>query len=307
MRRKAAGLIACALVLAGALAACTSQKHSASSGLSDGVGGSAAGANGSGGGSAAQPAVGAPDGTASKPGTGFDAAAVSAPGPSVIRTADITVATSSVGSQADQARRIVTDVGGSVDGDDRTSGVDPSATMTLRAPPDQLGAMLTKLSALGKERSRHSSTRDVTTQVADVDSRVRSAVAAIAQLRDLYGKATRVADIIVIETELSQRESDLESLQAQQRALAGQVAMATITLYLVSTPAPVHHAASHRGFIGGLTNGWHAFTRAAAVLVTGIGAALPFVIVAAVAGAIWLIMRRRRPTNTPPPTAEPVS
>ena len=155
----------------------------------------------------------------------------------MIRTADITVVTGSVGARADQARRIATDAGGTLDGDDRTAGEHPSATLVLRIPPARLDDVLTQLSALGKEQTRHSSSRDVTTQVADVDSRVRSAVDAIAQLQGLYSKATRVADVIAIEGELSQREADLESLQAQQRALAGQVSLATLTLYLV--PAPV--------------------------------------------------------------------
>lgn len=303
MRGRVTTLVAGAVVVTAVLAACTGQQHSASravdSGNAAGSGGSAAV------GSAPLPAVGAPNATGGK--GGFDAAAVSAPGPSVIRTADMTVATTAVASKADQARVIVTGVGGSVDGDDRTSGTDPSATMILRVPPDQLGIVLGKLSALGREKSRHSSTNDVTTQVADVDSRVRSALAAIAQLRDLYGKATRVTDIIAIESELSQRESDLESLQAQQRALSGQIAMATVTLYLVTPPAPAHHAVTRHGFVGGLAGGWHAFTRAASVLVTGVGAVLPFLLLAALGVAIGVAVRRRRVSHPHPPVADPVS
>lgn len=304
MRNRLIGIAAAGVVLTAVLAACTGQHHSASRALDSG---SAGGGGASAVGSAPEPAGGTASGAADKAPNGFDAAAVNAPGPSVIRTADITVATKTVPAKADQARLIVTSVGGSVDGDDRTSGADASARMTLRVPPDQLGAVLARLSALGTEKSRHSSTNDVTTQVADVDSRVRSALAAIAQLRDLYGKATRVADIIAIESELSQRESDLESLQAQQRALSGQIAMATVTLDLVMPSMPTQHARTQHGFIGGLTGGWHAFARAAAVLVTGIGAALPFLLLAALGAACALAVRRRRATRLPGPAADPVS
>ena len=53
-------------------------------------------------------------------------------------------------------------------------------------------------------------------------SRVASAQQAIVRLRTLYGKAAKVRDVIAIEGELNSREADLESLQAQQRALAAQ-------------------------------------------------------------------------------------
>lgn len=297
MRRKFAGLIAGTAVLVCVLAACTSHGHRSAAGLEGGAGGSTAG----GGSAATEPAVGAANASSVKGGDAFDAAAVATPGPSVIRTADITVVTGSVGARADQARRIATDAGGTLDGDDRTAGEHPSATLVLRIPPARLDDVLTQLSALGKEQTRHSSSRDVTTQVADVDSRVRSAVAAIAQLQGLYSKATRVADVIAIEGELSQREADLESLQAQQRALAGQVSLATLTLYLVPAPVTAKHHATHRGFSGGLSHGWNAFTHTLAVLVTGLGAALPFLIIAAAIGGLWVLVRRRRPASNPAP------
>jgi len=288
-----AALVAVLAVLAG----CTSDTHGPSRSLAGG-GGTSTGADTAGGAAAVpEPAVGAPDMSAKA----VDAAAVTAPGPSVIRTADLTVASPAVAARADRARAIVTDVGGTVDGDDRQSGPHPSATLTLRVPPAGLAEVLTRLSALGTEQTRHMSTRDVTTQVADVDSRVRSALAAINQLRALYARATRVSDVIAIESELAQRESDLESLQAQQRALAGQVAMATVTLYLVSMPSPARHHATHRGFLGGLDGGWRAFTHGVRLVVTGIGATVPFAALLAAAGLTWLGIRRRRRTVSPEP------
>jgi hypothetical protein len=307
-RRTATGCVLGVVVVATVIAGCTSKAKSGSTGSNIGSGSAAVGA------ADLPSAAGAPTRAAAQPaagGAGFDAAKLSLGGASVIRTADLTVSAGNVGAQADRARLIATDVGGSVDGDDRTSGMNATATLTLRVPPQSLGDVLSRLALLGKEQSRHQSSRDVTTEVADVDSRVRSATSAIAQLRALYDKATRVSDIITIETELNQRETDLESLQAQQRALAGQVSMATVTLYLV-TPAPVaHHHKSHGGIVGGFTNGWHAFTRAAVALVTGVGAALPFLVLLALAWAVWLGVRRRRSDGgaspTSPPAPEPSS
>jgi hypothetical protein len=170
--------------------------------------------------------------------------------------------------------------------------------------------MLTRLSALGVEKSRHSTTQDVTARVADVTSRVASAEGSIARLRQLYRSAIKVRDVIAIENELATRESDLEALQAQQRALAADTTTARITLTLIrqsAPPPPPPPPAHHRsGFIGGLLNGWDAFRDGAGALATAAGAMLPFlaVIVVLIIGwrVLWPRLRPPRRAQTP---AEP--
>jgi hypothetical protein len=305
MRRTGLLIGAVGLVGAVVVAGCSHSAHESSGGSSAGssIGSAAIGKVAP----AAPTQVGAAaDGPAS--GAGSVSQKLLLGGQSLIRTADLAVTVSNVGTAADSVRRIVTATGGEIDGDDRTSattGNPGSATLTVRVPPSALQSVLTSLAGLGHEVSRHLSTQDVTSAVADVDSRVRSAAAAIEQLRALYAKATRVSDIIDIETQLTQREADLESLQAQQRAFASQVAMASVTVNLTTTPAtaPKHH--STRGFLGGFNRGWHAFLTGAGALVIGIGAALPFLAIVAAAGAVWLLARRRRPRLpvTPSPAA----
>jgi hypothetical protein len=183
-------------------------------------------------------------------------------------------------------------------------GAGGTADLTLKVPPDSLTSVLNRLAALGRELSRQSSSQDVTSQVADVNSRVASARASVAELRALYSRATKIGDVITIEGEIAQRESDLEALEAQQRTLAAQTSMATVSVALsVSgrTPPPAHHG--RHGFLGGLAGGWHSFTSAATAVTTGIGAALPFLVLVLVLGAAWLRLRPRRP-QPPAPIAE---
>jgi hypothetical protein len=231
-------------------------------------------------------------------------------GSSKIRTVDMTVQVRrgvSVSAQANAAEAIAARSGGEVDADERSSGRYAQATLVLRVPPDQLVAALADLSKLGIEKSRQLTTKDVTTAVADVTSRVASAQDAIDRLRVLYRQAVKVADVITIESELATRESDLESLQAQQRALAQQTSTATITLTLLSAPPattrvtpPKKHDTT--GFLGGLRGGWHAFSAGAAVLATVAGAVLPFAVLLLVIGLVgrW-VWPRVRPARTPAP------
>ncbi len=214
-------------------------------------------------------------------------------GTAKIRTAQLSVTVrdrAAVAARADQAATLAEAAGGEVESEDRGRAY---ASLRLRVPPAALTATLRTLSSYGTPTSREVSVRDVTAQVADVTSRVRSAELAIARLRALYATATGVSDVIAVEQQLSSREADLESLQAQQRTLSAQTSLAAISLDLrAKAPSAAPPRSDERsGFVGGLADGWDAFVRAATGLATGLGAALPFVALLAVllpAGrAVW--------------------
>jgi len=126
-------------------------------------------------------------------------------------------------------------------------------------------------------------------------------------LRALYARAGTIAEITGLEGELSQREADLESLQARQRALAQQTSDATLSLHLRGKAAAAPAAATKPGgFWSGLKRGWHTFAISAGWLLTALGASLPFLVVAALAGyGVWWV-RRRRP-QAPAPAAIPAT
>jgi hypothetical protein len=111
--------------------------------------------------------------------------------------------------------------------------------------------------------------------------------------------ANALSDVVTLESELTRRQSDLESLQSRRATLAGQVDLTTITATLVlSEPAPVlPDEESDLGFLGGLRAGWTALTGATQVVLTIAGALLPFAAVVAIVGIpLLLVLRRyRRP------------
>jgi hypothetical protein len=274
----------------------------------------ASGSAGGGGGGAVAPSTSTAD-------TGYGGTFTSVQlGGAKIRIVQMTVQVkrgASVADQANAAEAIVMGAGGEVDADDRSSGRYAQATMVLKVPPEQLTAVLSQLSKLGIEKGRRESTQDVTARVADVRSRVDSAQQEIARLRVLYGHASKISDVIRIESELAQREGNLESLQAQQRALAAETTTATVTLTLTSPPPitkkvekPVKHTHHDSGFLAGLKGGWHAFTGGLSVLATVIGAVLPFaillILLALLARLLWpRFGPRLRRTPAPAAAAPP--
>jgi len=173
-----------------------------------------------------------------------------------------------------------------------------TSVTTLRVDNAGVDGLLRDLRALGTVRASSRTADDVTAQVADVGARVASARASLDRIRVLMTKATTIGQVVQIESELSTRQADLESLEAQQRALADQTAQATVTVTLLSDTAPAESTSDQTGFVAGLRKGWAAFTAALVGGLTVLGALLPFALVLVPLGYVgWRFARRTRPTE----------
>lgn len=231
-----------------------------------------------------------------------------------------TAAVSLQADNVDQVLQQVTDVALTSQGEitsENTStnrkGQAVRSQIVLRVPVGEFESAVDEIANLGIRHSLTSSVEDVTAAVADINSRVRSAQDSIAQLRRLFTAAKKLGDIIALESELSQREADLEALQAQQRALADQTALSTITVSITRTSTPpAADNDSAGGFISGLKAGWDNLVGFVRALSHGLGLVLPLgTLVLMTAALAWLLVRRFTPWaaargNGPNPPAEPV-
>jgi hypothetical protein len=176
------------------------------------------------------------------------------------------------------------------------------SSLTLAVPSDTLDRVVDDLGKLGTTVQRASSARDVTSTYVDTSSRIATMKAGLDQLRALLGKATDLNQIVSLETEISRRQADLDSLQAQLDALDKKVAMSTITATLVTAANVVVPEEAGTGFLGGLKAGWKAFLGAGSGLLTVVGAILPFVVLLGLLAAPVIWWWRRRGTARQPQT-----
>jgi hypothetical protein len=281
--------------------------------------------SGSGGGTGAQapkpqdPGAVADDGTAggrkADNGTGTSTSTSARVLPSdrdVVYRGSITVRVTDVGRAADRAEALATGADGVVFSEQTST--DPQhprrgqATLTLRVPPSAFGPTLDGLGRLGKELDRQRSAEDVTTQVTDVDSRVRSQQRSVDRVRVLLSRARTIGEVVQVEAELARREADLESLEAQLAKLKDVTDLATIEVTFVSPDravAPVKDDGPDLGFLSGLRGGLGALAGVTLVTLTVLGALAPFAVVAALVGVplllLWRSRRRTDPTAPPAP------
>jgi hypothetical protein len=183
------------------------------------------------------------------------------------------------------------------------------ATLTIRVPPTAFGPTLDAVGRLGKELDRQRSAEDVTTQVTDTASRLRTQQRSVDRVRVLLSRAKTIGEVVQVESELSRREADLESLEAQLKKLDDLTSLATVEVHLTSPqPAavvkPKPKDDSNLGFLSGLSDGWDAFVAIVLVALTVVGALVPFVLAAGLVGVpLLLVWRSRRRTPTAPPSA----
>ncbi|SIO25434.1 DUF4349 domain-containing protein [Agromyces cerinus] len=219
---------------------------------------------------------------------------------SVITTGSIAITVDDPIAAAQSAADIADASGGRVDSRNETPGTDtqtPSARLTLRIPADELDGVVADLRELGTVTSVSMDASDVTAQRQDLDARIEALTASVDRLRELLATATSIPDLIAIESELTTRQAELDSLTQQRDALADQVDYSTLDVGLVTeSQAP---AAAPGDFWSGLAAGWGALVVFGSWLSVAIGVLLPWLLAAAVivtiiVGIVMLTTRRRR-------------
>jgi uncharacterized protein DUF4349 len=260
--------------------------------------------DGAGGGSQAEPAVAgdraavATTGAAARSAKGSAGAAAEVRlvdlGNRIVRTAkvDLEVGKGTLDETIDRATDVVTRAEGTYVGSSTSvPGQGPaSGEVTFRVPVDAFEAILRELKGLGTYRGERSSTEDVTNQYVDLRGQLTAWRAQERVYLRLLGRARSIGDVIAVQNQLQQVQSNIERLQGQVNHLEDQSSFSTIVLHLTEPGAG--GAAQPRGRL----------ERAWATAVSGLGVMAAAALVALVwltplavlAGLVLLLLRAAR-------------
>jgi hypothetical protein len=229
----------------------------------------------------------------------------------LVITGTVTITADDPIAASEKATAIALAAGGRVDA--RTEyaprdGDAGSATLTLRVPADAVEDVRDQLKQLGTVEETDFSSVDVGTQQRDLDTRISTLRASIARYTSWLADADTTADLIQLEQAIAERQNELESLEAQQRALADKVAMSTITLQLRSVAlAPPPDGPDN--FWEGLVVGWNGFVAFWGGVAVALGVGLPWLVVLGVVLTVVVLLVRRagRSSVTPLTASAPLA
>lgn len=215
----------------------------------------------------------------------------------IVRTATLDVTVGDVDRAADAAVSAAIAAGGRADADDRTtSGQDRHAHLVLRVPSARLTGLMDSIARGGHPNSSTDHGDDVSAATADVGARVEELRISVGRLQDFLSRSGSIGDLVSLETQLTQRESELASTIAQQRALADQVSLGTLTVDLSATAPPVakkHHGPA--GFGSAIVASLHGLYTSLKFALAGAGYLIPFAVVLVPLGfVLWRLGKRRR-------------
>lgn len=221
----------------------------------------------------------------------------------VVRTGSMRVTVDEVEDAAADVRAFATAADGFV-ADEQVRATTETVDVTIRVPADAFDDVRASIGELGDITEQDVQAQDVTAEMVDVESRIASLRASVERVRALLSEAGDVTQLALVEGELASRETELDALLGQQRVLADQVALATLTVHLSEddSPAPAEGAA---GFTDGLRRGWVALVDGGRAFLAVAGFLLPFAVPAGLVLAATRWWLRRRPDATPVAESRP--
>ena len=214
----------------------------------------------------------------------------------VITTGEINVTVKDPRAVAQKISAYAESIGGRVDSrTEHGDGEDASAFVTVRVPSTKVTATIDRLKTYGTVDNVSLQNDDVTAQAKDLDARIDALRLSIDRLERIMASSDTSAELIKAENALTQRQEQLESLEAQRKQIDDQVSLSTLSIDL-SQKAKAD-SVEPGGFKGGLTDGWNALVSTVNVIVEVVGALLPWAAIVIALYALYRLVARRRGRN----------
>lgn len=152
----------------------------------------------------------------------------------VIRKAELSVRVKDVEKSEKDLGQIVRAAGGYVESASSTdlAGDKPKIEIQLRIPSPTFDTTLAKVEGLGVRLAKQVSSEDVTTQLVDMDARLKTMSAEEETIRNLVRKSSSLETIMRLQERLTDIRSQIESVAAQRKAMAGLASLSTVKVTL---------------------------------------------------------------------------
>lgn len=174
------------------------------------------------------------------PGSRTTQYAINRPDLLIIKTGQLSLQVDGIDAALATASGKIAALGGYVAGSTRQGDGDQMvATETYRIPANQWDAALVALRGLAiKVTGEQTQTQDVTGDVLDLGARITNLQVTEAALQGIMVKATKIADVLAVQQQLTDVRGQIEQLTTQKQRLEGQAAFSTLTVSYGLKPQP---------------------------------------------------------------------
>lgn len=226
-----------------------------------------------------------------------DASARTADSAKIIYTANLTLETRDYDTARAALDAALSDADGYMESSSEYTNTDStrSISLTLRVPQDNYKSFLAAAAQSGSVTYQNQQAEDITTRYMDTEARLASLTAQHTRLQELQAQADTLADLLEIESSLSDVQYQIESWQSQLDWYSNQVSCCTvyITLNEVETLTPTSTSFGAK-LLAALRNGWTGFVSGAQAVAVFLVGAWPAILIGAVCGVIYYRVRHPR-------------
>jgi hypothetical protein len=161
----------------------------------------------------------------------------------IIKNADLSILVKSLQPAAQQVDALTKKHQGYIESSNLINGYNSrTANYTVRVPVERFDQSMADYRALGQVLSESSSGEDVTTQVADLQARLKQMRLEELQYQEVLKQARRISDILEVKNYINDIRQEIEAAEAQAKALKSMAKLSTIRLMVtqreVVTSAP---------------------------------------------------------------------
>ena len=219
----------------------------------------------------------------------------------VVKNGSMTLQVTSVDSAVSRLWGLAGTFGGyvaSTSTSDPGGGQQPTADVTVRVPEASFESLTSQARTLGTPSQVTISGQDVTSQYADLKARLQALQSTINQLQQIESRAQTIGDVLAVEQQISQQQTQADQIQGQLNVLDDQSAFASLSVHLVQKQKK---AAAAPPPPSGISKAWdharHSFARGVEAVLGSLGGIAVFLLFAGVLFGLarvgWFFVRRR--------------
>lgn len=221
----------------------------------------------------------------------------------IIYTADLTLESTAFDTARDSLMEAVSRYGAWIEYSELRGTAEDSdrrAYYTVRVPAEHYRAFLQDADAAGNVLSLNESAENITSSYIDVEARLDALKGQRERLNALADQAETTADLIEIESRLSDVQYEIESYTRQLRNMDGQVSYSTVNVSLreVATLTPSGVTFPER-LVDAFAGGWNAFVSLVQGIIISVVYLLPLLVCAVVIAAVVVLLVRRHRRKHP--------